>query len=61
MKTIEAIGVTSQYLSLADTIADEAQKYQGIPADVAELVDVDKDDDHQKDMNELVEHITKEN
>ena len=45
-KAVKTVGITSQNLSLASSITDgEAGRYFRVPGDVAELVNIDEDDE----------------
>ena len=46
LKAVKTVGIASQNLSLANSITDgEARRYLGVPGDVAELVNIDEDDE----------------
>ena len=58
LKAVKTLGITSQNLSLANSITDgEVRRYLGVPGDVAELVNIDEDDELEEDTTKLVEHL----
>ena len=60
LETIETVGVAGQSLALASSKTyGETGRYLEVPANIAELVDIDEDDEPQKDMTKLLEHLAK--